>query len=128
MNDWLVVLLVVALVVAGLSATAETSLTSVSRIWLRARRADGDRRAAQVERLQANPGGYLGTILVTNTLALVLASSAATLLAEKHLGARSGALVGGGPSPSWCCSSASWDPRPTLSSTTRPWPGFWPVR
>jgi CBS domain containing-hemolysin-like protein len=87
MNDWLVFLLVVALVVAGLSATAETSLTSVSRLWLRARRADGDRRAAQVERLQANPGGYLGTILVTNTLALVLASSAATLLAEEHLGA-----------------------------------------
>ncbi|HEY6537920.1 MAG TPA: hemolysin family protein [Candidatus Dormibacteraeota bacterium] len=87
MSGWLVVVLVIALVVAGLSATAETSLTSVSRLWLRARRSEGDRRAALVERLHANPGAYLGTILVSNTLALMLASSSATLLAEQHLGA-----------------------------------------
>ncbi|HVB13475.1 MAG TPA: hemolysin family protein [Candidatus Dormibacteraeota bacterium] len=87
MSGWLVAVLVIALVLAGLSATAETSLTSVSRIWLRARRAEGDQRAALVERLHRNQGGYLGTILVTNTLALMLASSAATLLAEQHLGA-----------------------------------------
>ncbi|MGH7640310.1 MAG: hemolysin family protein [Candidatus Dormibacteria bacterium] len=86
MIDWLIAILVVALVVAGLSATAETSLTSVSRIWLRARRAEGDRRAAQVERLHRNPRAYLGTILVANTLAVMLASSAATLLAQRHLG------------------------------------------
>ncbi|HVB52622.1 MAG TPA: hemolysin family protein [Candidatus Acidoferrales bacterium] len=87
MSGWLVAVLVVALVLAGLSATAETALTSVSRIWLRARRAEGDPRAAMVERLHRNPRGYLGTILVTNTLALMLASSSATLLAEQHLGA-----------------------------------------
>jgi putative hemolysin len=86
MSGWLIAVLVVALVLAGISATAETSLTSVSRIWLRARRAEGDPRAALVERLHRNPGGYLGTILVTNTLALMLASSSATLLAEQHLG------------------------------------------
>ena len=90
MIGWLVVVLVVALVLAGLSATAETSLTAVSRIWLRGRRAEGDRRAALVETLHRNPGGYLGTILVTNTLALMLASSSATLLAEQHLGAGAG--------------------------------------
>ncbi|HUY56252.1 MAG TPA: hemolysin family protein [Candidatus Micrarchaeaceae archaeon] len=87
MSGWLVAVLVVALVLAGLSATAETSLTSVSRIWLRAQRAEGDSKAALVEQLHRTPGGYLGTILVTNTLALMLASSSATLLAEKHLGA-----------------------------------------
>jgi CBS domain containing-hemolysin-like protein len=86
MSGWLVAVLVVALVVAGLSATAETSLTSVNRIRLRARRSEGDPRAATVERLHRNPAGYLGTILVTNTLALMLASSSATLLAEQHLG------------------------------------------
>jgi CBS domain containing-hemolysin-like protein len=87
MSGWLVAVLVVTLVVAGLSATAETALTSVSRIRLRAGRVEGDRRAALVERLHRNPSGYLGTILVTNTLAVMLASSAATLLAERHLGA-----------------------------------------
>ncbi|MGH7609025.1 MAG: hemolysin family protein [Candidatus Dormibacteria bacterium] len=86
MTTWLVLLLVLALVVAGLSATAETSLTSVSRLKIRARRAEGDRRAALIERLHRDPGGYLGTILVTNTLAVVIASSAATLLAERRLG------------------------------------------
>ncbi|MGC2190934.1 MAG: hemolysin family protein [Candidatus Dormiibacterota bacterium] len=86
MSGWLIAVLVVALVLAGLSATAETSLTSVSRIWLRARRAEGDQKAAVVERLHRNPSGYLGTILVANTLALMLASSSATLLAEQHLG------------------------------------------
>ncbi|MGH7610401.1 MAG: hemolysin family protein [Candidatus Dormibacteria bacterium] len=86
MTVWLVLVLVLALVLAGLSATAETSLTSVSRIRLRARRSEGDRQAARIERLHRDPGAYLGAILVTNTLALVIASSAATLLAQRHLG------------------------------------------
>jgi CBS domain containing-hemolysin-like protein len=86
-NGWLVAILVAALVVAGLSATAETALTSVSRIRIRARRAEGDPQAALVEQLHRNPRGYLGTILVSNTLAVMLASSSATLLAEQHLGA-----------------------------------------
>ncbi len=87
MSAWLLVVLVVALIVASLAATAETALTSVSRVRLRARREQGDRRAALIERLHANPGGYLSTVLVLNTVALVLASSAATLLAQDHLGA-----------------------------------------
>ena len=87
MSAWLLVVLVVALIVASLAATAETALTSVSRVRLRARREQGDSRAALIERLHANPGGYLSTVLVLNTLALVLASSAATLLAQDHLGA-----------------------------------------
>ena len=87
MSAWLLVVLVVALIVASLAATAETALTSVSRVRLRARREKGDGRAALIERLHANPGGYLSTVLVLNTVALVLASSAATLLAQDHLGA-----------------------------------------
>ncbi len=87
MSSWLLVVLVGALIVASLAATAETALTSVSRVRLRARREQGDRRAALIEHLHSNPGGYLSTVLVLNTVALVLASSAATLLAQDHLGA-----------------------------------------
>ena len=87
MSAWLLVVLVAALIVASLAATAETALTSVSRVRLRARREQGDQRAALIERLHSNPGGYLSTVLVLNTVALVLASSAATLLAQDHLGA-----------------------------------------
>ncbi|MGA9776394.1 MAG: hemolysin family protein [Candidatus Dormiibacterota bacterium] len=86
MTAWMVVVLVVTLVVASLAATAETALTSVSRLRLRARREEGDPKAILIERLHANPGGYLSTILVLNTVAVVLASSAATLLAENHFG------------------------------------------
>jgi CBS domain containing-hemolysin-like protein len=90
MTAWLIAVLVVALIIAALSATAETSLTSVSRYWVRARAEEGDRRALQIERLHANPGGYLGAILVANTLALMLASSSATLLAALHFGTGAG--------------------------------------
>ncbi|MDA8330980.1 MAG: CNNM domain-containing protein, partial [Candidatus Dormibacteraeota bacterium] len=90
MTVWLIAVLVVALILAALSATAETSLTSVSRFRVRARAEEGDRRALQIERLHANPGGYLGAILVTNTLALMLASSSATLLAALHFGTGAG--------------------------------------
>ncbi len=90
MTVWLVVVLVVALILAALSATAETALTSVSRIRVRARADEGDFRAAQIERLHGNPGGYLGAILVTNTLALMLASSSATLLAARRFGTGAG--------------------------------------
>ena len=86
MTGWLIGVLVTALLLAAASATAETSLTSVSRIRVRARREEGDRRAAMIERLHSDPGGYLGTILVANTLALVLASSSATLLAAHQFG------------------------------------------
>jgi putative hemolysin len=90
MTTWLIVVLVAMLLVAALSATAETSLTSVSRLRLRARREEGNIRAARIERLHANPGGYLGTILVANTVSLVLASSAATLLAASRFGTGAG--------------------------------------
>ncbi len=86
MTPWLIAVLAVALVVAALSATAETSLTSVSRLRVKARAEEGDPRAIQIEKLHSNPGGYLGAILVANTIALVLASSSATLLAAQRFG------------------------------------------
>ncbi|MHB1575674.1 MAG: CNNM domain-containing protein, partial [Candidatus Dormibacteria bacterium] len=90
MTVWLIVVLAAALLLAAISATAETSLTSVNRIRVRARAEEGDPRAAQIERLHADPGGYLGAILVTNTLALMLASSSATLLAASRFGTGAG--------------------------------------
>lgn len=86
LNDWLVAVLVVALLVASLMATAETALTSVSRVRLRARAEGGDRKARLIERLHSNPGGYLSTILVLNTVGVVLATSAATILAQNRFG------------------------------------------
>ncbi len=82
----LVAILVVALLAAAFTASAETSLTAVSRIRLRARREEGDRAAAAIERLHRRPNRYLGAILVLNTVAVIVASTAATLLAVQSFG------------------------------------------
>jgi CBS domain containing-hemolysin-like protein len=80
----LVVLIVLALVVAGCAAATETALTSVSRIRMRSLAEEGNRRAAVVVRLQNDPNGYLSTILSLNTVAVIVASTAATLIGSRH--------------------------------------------
>jgi putative hemolysin len=84
MNGYLV-LLVVALLVATFAAAAETSLNSASKLRMRTRAEAGDRRAAVVVRLQANPNAPLSTILTLNTVAVIVASTAAVLYAADQL-------------------------------------------
>ncbi len=74
------VIILVALVVAALAASAETSLTSISRVRLRRLVEERIPRALTIERLHKDPNAYLSTILIANTVAIIVASSAATLL------------------------------------------------
>jgi putative hemolysin len=74
------IIIVVALVLAALAASAETSLTSISRVRLRRLVEEQNKRAIQIEKLHRDPNGYLSTILITNTVAIIVASSTATLL------------------------------------------------
>jgi CBS domain containing-hemolysin-like protein len=79
---WLeLVVILVALVLAALAASAETSLTSISRVRLRQLVEQKVPAAIIIERLHRNPNAYLSTILIVNTVAIIVASSAATLLA-----------------------------------------------
>jgi CBS domain containing-hemolysin-like protein len=79
---WLeLVVILVALVLAALAASAETSLTSISRVRLRQLVEQKVPQAIVVERLHRDPNAYLSTILIVNTVAIIVASSAATLLA-----------------------------------------------
>lgn len=80
----LTLLVVVGLIVAGFAAAAETSLTSVSRIRMRSLAEDGNRAANVVVRLHDDPNGYLSTILTLNTVAVIVASAAATLIGTRH--------------------------------------------
>jgi CBS domain containing-hemolysin-like protein len=73
--------ILVALVLAALAASAETSLTSISRVRLRQLVEQKVPQAIVVERLHRDPNAYLSTILIVNTVAIIVASSAATLLA-----------------------------------------------
>ena len=74
-------IIVIALILAGLAASAETSLTSISRVRLRTLVEQKVPQAIVIERLHRDPNGYLSTILIVNTVAIIAASSASTLLA-----------------------------------------------
>jgi len=79
---WLqIFVLIVSLFLCGFAAAAETALTSVSRIKLKNLVEEGDRRASEIEKLLTKPNTLLSTILVFNSVAVIVASSMATVLA-----------------------------------------------
>ena len=75
------VVIVISLVLAAMAASAETSLTSISRVRLRQLVEQNVPQAIVIERLHRDPNAYLSTILIVNTVAIIVASSTATLLA-----------------------------------------------
>jgi CBS domain containing-hemolysin-like protein len=79
-----VALLIATFIAASLAASAETALTSISRIKLRRLVEDGNKRAALIEKLHRDPNDYLTAILTTNTLAIVVSATCAGLIAENH--------------------------------------------
>src|SRR5437899_10634777 len=78
-------LLTVCVAVAGLASATETALTSVGRLRVRHLVDEGSQAAAVLERLQQDPNRFLSTVLVVNTLALILASFATTLLSVRYM-------------------------------------------
>src|SRR5437764_3497470 len=79
---WLqLLILIVALILCAIASAAETALTSISRIKLKNLVESGDSKAIKIDRLLANPNTYLSTILVVNSVAVIVASSMATVLA-----------------------------------------------
>lgn len=75
------ILLVIMLILCALASASETALTSVSRIKLRNLAEEGDKKAAEIQQLLANPNVFLSTILIVNSVATIVASSMATVLA-----------------------------------------------
>lgn len=75
------ILLMVMLVLCALASASETALTSVSRIKLKNMVEEGDKKAKEIELLLANPNVFLSTILIVNSVAVIIASSMATVLA-----------------------------------------------
>jgi putative hemolysin len=80
-QNWVeLVILVFCVFFAALASGTETALTSVNRLRVRHLAEDGSARAATLQRLQQDPQRFLGTVLIVNTFALIIASAAATLL------------------------------------------------
>ncbi|MGH7777807.1 MAG: hemolysin family protein [Candidatus Dormibacterales bacterium] len=80
-----VVVLAACVVVAAAASATETAMTSVGRMRVRHLAEEGSRAARVLHRLEQDPNRFLSTVLVTNTLALILASTSATLLGVGHL-------------------------------------------
>jgi putative hemolysin len=79
---WLqLAVLIGTLILCGIASAAETALTSVSRIKLKNLVEEGDPLAIQIETLLTEPNTFLATILVVNSVAVIVASSMATVLA-----------------------------------------------
>src|SRR5947209_3665369 len=74
-------IMIVALILCGTASAAETALTSISRIKLKNLVEEGDQKAIQIERLISQPNTFLSTILIVNSVAVIVASSMATVLA-----------------------------------------------
>ncbi|HEY6543002.1 MAG TPA: hemolysin family protein [Ktedonobacteraceae bacterium] len=74
-------ILIVALILCGIASASETALTSVSRIKLKNMVEEGDKKAGEIERLLAEPNAFLSTILIVNSVAVIVASSMSTVLA-----------------------------------------------
>ncbi len=73
--------MVVTLFLCGVASAAETALTSISRIKLKNLVEEGDPKAAEIEVLLSEPNAFLSTILVVNSVAVIVASTLATVLA-----------------------------------------------
>jgi CBS domain containing-hemolysin-like protein len=74
-------IMIVSLILCGMASAAETALTSVNRIKLKNQVEEGDEKARQIEHLISEPNTFLTTILIVNNVAVIVASSMATVLA-----------------------------------------------
>ena len=82
MEAWLqLIVLIISLVLCAMASAAETALTSISRIKLKNLVEEGDKKALEIELLTAKPNIFLSTILVVNSVAVIVASSMTTVLA-----------------------------------------------
>ena len=79
------IVLIACFFLAALASGTETALTSVGRLRVRFLAEQGSEAAAILQRLRADPNRFLSTVLFTNTLALIVASTATALLADEML-------------------------------------------
>ncbi|GHO89945.1 hemolysin family protein [Dictyobacter formicarum] len=91
---WLqLTIMLVMLVLCAMASAAETAFTSVNRIKLKNLAEEGDKQMLKIERLLAEPNVFLSTILIVNSVAVVVASSMATVLTLRFFSASFGELI-----------------------------------
>src|SRR5947208_10046788 len=82
-QEWMeLIVMLLCLVLAALASGTGTALASVGRLRVRYLAEQGSQAAAILQRLRADPNRFLSTVLFTNTLALIVASTATALLSD----------------------------------------------
>jgi putative hemolysin len=82
-TEWVeLFVLIICFFVAAAASGTETALTSVGRLRVRFLAEQGSKAAGILQRLRADPNRYLSTVLFTNTLALIVASTVTTLITD----------------------------------------------
>ena len=89
------VVLVILLALSAFFSSAETALTTVNRLRVRALVDDGDARAIVLAKVIDDPGKLLSAILIGNNIVNISASSIATLLATKFFGSAGAGIATG---------------------------------
>ena len=80
------VVLVILLALSAFFSSAETALTTVNRLRVRALVDEGDARAITLAKVIDDPGKLLSAILIGNNIVKISASSIATILATNFFG------------------------------------------
>lgn len=75
------IFLIVLLIFSAFFSSAETAFSTVNRVRMRALEEEGNKRAATVNRILANYGKMLSSVLIGNNVVNLTASSIATTLA-----------------------------------------------
>src|SRR5437870_12418044 len=82
-QEWMeIIVMLLCFILAALASGTETALTSVGRLRVRYLAEQGSQAAAILQRLRADPTRFLSTVLFTDTLALIVASTATALLSD----------------------------------------------
>ena len=87
--------LVILLMLSAFFSSAETALTTVSRIRMRTLCEEGNKRAATVLKITDDSGKMLSAILIGNNIVNISASSIATTLAIEVLGSKGAGIATG---------------------------------
>ncbi len=89
MNTTSITMLIILIILIALSAffsSAETALTTVSKIKIRSLMEEGNKKAVTVDKIINNQGKMLSAILIGNNLVNIIASALATVLAQNLFG------------------------------------------
>ncbi len=82
----MLIILLILIILSAFFSSAETALTTVSKITIRSMIEDGNKKAVIVDKIINNQGKMLSAILIGNNLVNIIASALATILAQNLFG------------------------------------------